>query len=535
MNIRAKLSLGYFIAALLIVVIGFVGLQGVLSISNSFDKLVSSTSQEIPTLEKISAQFFNMRLESTNYIALLENENSKKNTSNSEEKEKGAAEMKKTIQQFNAADISAKELIVQYISFTPDFNAPIADGLERIRLDQESILKQITDNSKGYDAHKSAEILDLLEIIEEEHAEKIEEALKEESDFAAKETTQAHALVQKSKWLIGIFSFLAVAMAILLGLGLARHISRPLSILTYATEKLGHGDYQTKVNIQRTDEIGVLATAFNSMVDELEHAKILVQQKKQLEVLNLELNNKNEALDNFVYRVSHDLKAPIINIAALIAMLQRKWEAPDTRLAQTMSHISNSTVKLQQTITDLLELSRLERKTEKKQEIIDLTNIMGGVQKSLREQIKRSGASIETDFDDAPTFVFPKVDIESILTNLTSNAIKYARPDVPPALQIRSLTASSNICITVSDNGLGIDLEKNNAKMFGMFMRFHDHVEGSGVGLYIIRKLVTDAGGKIEVESTVGKGTIFRIYLPLKPLIDSPTEPVSESLPVAQS
>lgn len=179
---------------------------------------------------------------------------------------------------------------------------------------------------------------------------------------------------------------------------------------------------------------------------------------------------------------------------------------------------SDSTVKLQQTIFDLLELSRLERRTDKKQEKIELPIILDSIQQNLSQQINRSGASIETDFANAPSFIFSKVDIESIFTNLIGNAIKYARPGVPPRLRIRAVAVHPFICITISDNGIGIDLEKNRTKLFGMFMRFHDHVEGSGVGLYITRKLVTDADGKIEVESAVGKGTTFRIYLRLQPL-----------------
>jgi signal transduction histidine kinase len=526
MNIRTKLSIGYLIAAFLIATMGLLGLRGILNISHCFNELVESTCQEIPTLEKLSAQFFNMRLESTTCIALLENDNTRKHVGSlnafkkhspagTTDLDEGNNLLTKRITQFNAANDNAKKLIALYLSYTPDFNAPIADSLEQVRLLHERVFQQILDNSNGYTLIKSSEMLDLLEVAEEKHIEKITDALKDETDFAAREGANADSLVIRSKWLIGIISFLTIGLAILLGLFLAQHISKPLSLLTEATEQLGQGHYQSKVQIQRSDEIGILATAFNRMVDELEHAKILEQQKQQLEALNDELNRKNQALDSFVYRVSHDLKAPIVNIASLIAMLQKKWLAPDKRLEQTMVYISNSTVKLQQTITDLLELSRLEQKTEKQLEKIDLQGMVKGIKESLYEQVKQANATIVTDFANAPPLMFSKIDMESILTNLIGNAIKYARQDVAPRVVIRSVVADSAICISVSDNGMGIDLERHKDKLYGMFTRFHDHVEGSGVGLYITRKLVTDAGGKIEIQSTVNVGTTFNIYLPL--------------------
>jgi signal transduction histidine kinase len=530
MKISTKLTLGYLIAAALIAIIGGVSLYGILSISNCFNELLDSTSQEIPTLEKLSAQFFNMRLESTACIAILEHKNGLKKPF-SLQKEDNKEHLTKNssldmdelfvekIAQFQKTNDSAKELIALYLSYTPGFNEPIADSLERVRVLHEQVFNQVLALGREYSNNKSTEILKNLEKAEEEHTEKMTDALKDETDFAKKEGEEAELLVLHSKWLIGVISVFTMALSAFLGVSLAQHISRPLSLLTDATEKLGQGNYDSKVKIVRSDEIGKLAVAYNTMVDELEHAKILEQQKKQLEILNDELNRKNEALDNFVYRVSHDLKAPIVNISSLIALMQKKWVAPDQRLTQTMGYIADSTVKLQQTIYDLLELARLERKIEKNQEKIELSCIISGVKESLRGNINAARGKIETDFKQAPSFIFPKIDIESIMSNLISNAIKYAQPDVPPVVFIGAKKVDAFICITVSDNGMGIDLEKHGSKLYGMFMRFHDHVEGSGVGLFITRKLVTDAHGKLEIDSKVGKGTTFRIYLPLKPIV----------------
>jgi signal transduction histidine kinase len=96
---------------------------------------------------------------------------------------------------------------------------------------------------------------------------------------------------------------------------------------------------------------------------------------------------------------------------------------------------------------------------------------------------------------------------------LLSNALKYSSPDRKPEVKIVSYQEKEFTILQVSDNGLGLSKE-NQSKIFGMFKRVHQHVEGSGIGLYIIKKMIENVGGKIEVKSEVGKGTTFKVVLP---------------------
>ena len=111
-----------------------------------------------------------------------------------------------------------------------------------------------------------------------------------------------------------------------------------------------------------------------------------------------------------------------------------------------------------------------------------------------------------------PEIPFSKKNLRSILFNLLSNAVKYRSPDRDLEIAIRTEQSEHFIILSIQDNGLGLDPNNIN-DIFLKFNRKHDHVEGTGIGLYLIERIITNAGGKIEVESELGKGSVFRVYL----------------------
>jgi signal transduction histidine kinase len=102
------------------------------------------------------------------------------------------------------------------------------------------------------------------------------------------------------------------------------------------------------------------------------------------------------------------------------------------------------------------------------------------------------------------------------LYNLISNAIKYRDPDRSPVIDIKTEKLADEIRLTVSDNGLGIDTSVHRDKLFTLYSRFHTHLEGKGLGLYLVKTQITAMGGRIEIESEVNKGSTFRVYFRLK-------------------
>ncbi len=248
-----------------------------------------------------------------------------------------------------------------------------------------------------------------------------------------------------------------------------------------------------------------------SLVTDITEDKI---KEKELQKKNEELIKINNDLDNFIYTASHDLKAPVSNIEGLLYALSdslAEKQKLDEEMTGFISLIKTSVLRFQTTIKDLTEVSKTQRNIEDDVQRLDLRDILEEVKLNLRPLIEESAATVEAQLADSQ-FSFSRVNMRSILQNLISNAIKYRSEQRLPLVKIRTYISANYFVLEVADNGLGIK-EAYTEKIFQMFKRFHDHVEGTGVGLYIVKRIVDNAGGKVEVESEVDKGTTFRIYL----------------------
>ena len=232
---------------------------------------------------------------------------------------------------------------------------------------------------------------------------------------------------------------------------------------------------------------------------------------------NQSLLQKNQMLDAFVYRVSHDLKNPITNILALSSMLaelQAESIAANPMLGRVIKNINDTAERMQVRVHDLLDLSRIEQSLAAPEEAVDVALTLQQVQKDLEIEMLAAQATISTDFEQAPKIWIAHENLYSLLSNLVGNAIKYRHPDRAAHITLETQESADGTILKISDNGLGIDLAKNGEKLYGMFNRFHSHVPGTGVGLFIIKKIIEKSGGSIAIESTVGIGTQFTIRLP---------------------
>ena len=232
---------------------------------------------------------------------------------------------------------------------------------------------------------------------------------------------------------------------------------------------------------------------------------------QELERLNKNLARVNADLDTFVYTASHDLKSPILNIEGLVSSLEQ--ELGDARFAVEMEleHIKRSISRFKQTVEELTEVSRVQRSFEHEATLVALPEVLEDVKQLMEREIKETEAVIHTDFK-SKAFFFAKRNITSILYNLISNAIKYRSPDRKPSITIKSWCENQELCLSVADNGMGIP-ESKLSSVFQLYKRMHSHVQGSGVGLYIVKRLVENNGGQITLESKVGQGTTFYVRL----------------------
>ena len=176
----------------------------------------------------------------------------------------------------------------------------------------------------------------------------------------------------------------------------------------------------------------------------------------------------------------------------------------------------SSIAKLNRTIRDLTEITKVQKALGDSSEVLFFEEVMNDVIDDLAATFPPESPPIRTDWQVGSIY-FARKNLRSILYNLISNAIKYRAPDRPVEIYVQTRQVMRGdgafIQLGVRDNGLGI-AEEQIPKLFGMFKRLHTHVEGTGIGLYIIKRIAENNGGSIEVKSQLGKGTTFNVYLP---------------------
>ncbi|WP_240773413.1 response regulator [Pontibacter sp. SGAir0037] len=228
-----------------------------------------------------------------------------------------------------------------------------------------------------------------------------------------------------------------------------------------------------------------------------------------------ELLRVNRDLDNFVYTASHDLKAPINNIEGLVVALSETLREKEAYLDEVkpLMHMMDDAIKrFKLTLQDLTEVAKIQYEEAASRDIINFQDILEDVKLNIVDLIQEHEAIIEDDFSEAPQIIFSRKNLKSIVYNLVSNSIKYRNPDRKPYIRIRSYKEEEYTVFEVQDNGLGLK-EEDQAKVFAMFKRLHAHVEGTGMGMAIVKRIVDNCDGKIELESQLGIGSTFRIYL----------------------
>lgn len=230
-----------------------------------------------------------------------------------------------------------------------------------------------------------------------------------------------------------------------------------------------------------------------------------------LELLADRIEKKRMILESFTYIVSHNLRSPVANMAVLLSLLQD--ETDDAMRNVFLEKINIAFENLATTVTDLTNVVRIRQNTEIPKEEVFFQDILSRHIINLEMEIKETGAEITYDFSACEKINYPKVYLESIFLNLLTNAIRYRSPKRAPQIIFKSyIDKGGMISLTCEDNGIGINLEKHGAKLFGLNKTFHDHPDAKGAGLFITKNQIETMGGSIYAESEVDKGTKFIIY-----------------------
>jgi len=403
----------------------------------------------------------------------------------------------KKIAQFLA---KANDQLIESTNYAKDVNRSLSkanDDLKRINREVDQLSKKNVEQTEFYEmllsntadfiysfdlegrfTYVNKALLDLWEIKLEDAIGKSFHDLEYPSDVADKHQLQIQKVIKTRK---------------------------PIRDENFYTSKLGKRYYEyIFVPIMEGERV----TAVAGTTRDITHRINLI---RELKMKNEELSRINLDLDNFVYTASHDLKAPINNIHALIRFLEEDM-TPESKKnsGELLELIYSSIEKFQNTLTDLSTVVRESAGEEGVIKEVWFNEVIDDVTTNLYQVIERTGAKFTLDLK-GPVIHFPKKNLRSIIFNLVSNAIKYRAPDRKPEIKISTEKLERYILLKVSDNGLGIK-EEDKAKVFKMFNRLHDHVEGTGVGMAIVSRIVDTAGGKIEIDSEIGKGTTFKVY-----------------------
>lgn len=271
-----------------------------------------------------------------------------------------------------------------------------------------------------------------------------------------------------------------------------------------------HGNYRWHVNkaVPLKDSAGNIIKWFGSSID-------IQDQKESYEKLlksNKELLRINNDLDSFVYTASHDIRTPIANVEGLIYFLEdcvRENDCYNEEISTGFSMIKDSIYLFRDRIYSLSEIAKIQRNKPNDVEELDLNLILDHVLDSLFLELKESQAKISSNFSLCPSIIFSRHDLNLLFYQVLSNAIRFRHPERIPSINIESgRIGPKEVMIKVADNGIGIE-EKDFTKLFQMFKKLKPSGKGEGLGLYMVKRVLENNDGTVEVQSFPDTGSVF--------------------------
>lgn len=219
----------------------------------------------------------------------------------------------------------------------------------------------------------------------------------------------------------------------------------------------------------------------------------------------------NQQLEQFAFITAHNLRAPVARILGLANVIE--FEKEETAKAVLVDKIIHSCKDLDAVIHDINTILVIRNDHNPTFDSIDLPTLLTSSLVTLQPEIDRTKTQLQVNFlEPQAKGITPY--LQSIFTNLIHNAIKYKHPHRYPIISIQSKRINGGTQITLSDNGIGIDLHTHGEKVFGLYKRFHTHTEGRGMGLFLVKNQIEAMKGSVSIQSKPDVGTTFTLYLP---------------------
>ncbi len=234
------------------------------------------------------------------------------------------------------------------------------------------------------------------------------------------------------------------------------------------------------------------------------------QKEEELHNLVNVTSLQNKKLINFAHIVSHNLRSHTANFSMLLDFLAH--EKDESEKDNIVGMLTDASDNLMETLENLNEVVSINTNANLIKKPIPLKNKIETIRQNLSSYLTQNNTKFINQVpENIEIQVIPEY-IDSILTNLITNAVRFKNPKRDPILTLNATSEEGNIVLSITDNGLGIDLEKDGSKLFGMYKTFHDHSDARGMGLFITKNQIEAMNGKVSVESQLGIGSTFKIY-----------------------
>lgn len=393
----------------------------------------------------------------------------------------------------------------------------VADALKQTNQEAQRIklkglllsIKKLEADHTSYETH-ALEVMDLLEVGRIQEAVLASERVEHEEDQFNKQVEGVlmrhemftEALVKiveqeevlSMKWIVTL-TLLFIILSLLAVYTFSYKIWRPLEDIRTGAEKIGGGNLHARIKINSNSITSDIVDSFNTMADQLLYSK-----------------NEIDQFIHFSYSTADDLKAPVTNLASLLDMLGKEGVNPSNFKA-ILNNARKTNQQLEKTINSLVEVNKVREELSSDKEDLDIDEVLKEVVSASISKIKNSNAVIKKDFSECPDIKYPKSQLKMIFKHLLSNSLSYRDPERPLQVKIKSKKVNGHSTIIFKDNGLGFDSIKHKEEIFRPYSRLHSHVDGSGLGLYIVKTIIDYHRGGVRVESEPRKGATFALRL----------------------
>ncbi|WP_423998444.1 ATP-binding protein [Maribacter sp. IgM3_T14_3] len=254
------------------------------------------------------------------------------------------------------------------------------------------------------------------------------------------------------------------------------------------------------------DYLGITTLDVTNVIDVIQKLK---SSQTSLTEVNENLKKKNQELEDFSFVAAHDLRAPLTNLKSLLRMALES----DITFNEVMPIVEKMNVVTKvmcDKITGLNMVIATKSNFGAPKTTLEFSEVVGKLKTSYSKEIIKDRTIIKEDYSACPSINYNKMQLEGVLQTLMSNALKYRHPKRKLSIKIETKDVNGRVQLSFKDNGLGFEQEFSD-KIFALFKRLHTHVDGLGVSLYIMKTIINENGGTIDVLSQVNKGTEFII------------------------